>query len=943
MATIASLVVDISANTIKLTKDVEHINTKLDSLKGVASNAGKALAAAFTVTAIVGAAKQVIDFADRLTNLSAKTAISTTALQQWELAFAQSGISLETVTAAAVRLAQRLIAGDKSTVGALTKLGLSVQALKQMAPEEQFLTVADAIGRIPNPTEKAYAALAIFGKGGTELLAGLTGHLRETTEEFERMGLVIDEETLQAADTFADELGVMAKQLLGVVATIVGPLLPGLSALGQILMWVGGLIQTVITVAIKIFQTAVGSLLSRVAEFLAMLSDLAQRVPLVGKHLGALGTVSDRLRAFAEGTSEAVGDLWANVDQVGTSAKRVAPALLGLGEDTEKAEQAAKKYAAEVAKVHEKISTLEVGIGSLASQMTTVTDNTLVQVRAYVALTEGLATAERHAYATRFGMISTVEGLEDIGRKVDVVVPKIVTLGTTIRGAFASLPDLLIKAFTGGGGVMGGIKALGTQIGSDLFGPDGAFAGATKAMQGGLTKVLGSTIGGALGAAIPGIGALIGPAITGIGKLFGKIFGESEKEKVDKMRQAWIDSAGGWGAINEMAATAGMTLDKVLNATNVKDYQAALLELENGVAASKLKQEEAFTVLDETVKKYKFSIEELGPALSRQDLDKQAQEIFKDWEILTNAGIDVAAVGREMQDKINAFIGDAVKMGSEVPSAMKPMLEKMMEMGLLTDASGNKITDLEGSGITFSETMTEGFKKVVDSVKSLTDIIAKALGIELPQTAETAKGALLGLASDGSEAMYGLKESIDAVNWGESPGGLKEIPLLAADGARALSEMAGTGVGEIMAVRDELDQLTATSDRGANQFVANYDFAFGELVATSDRALDQVTSRLEGLSDGVTIPLMYTETGDTAETGRAAGFAHGTGGRFLDFGRGTPVLLHGRERVMTEREGRHEGTSLAQVASELHEVRRLLRDQPRAMGIALKEAWILAR
>ena len=34
---------------------------------------------------------------------------------------------------------------------------------------------------------------------------------------------------------------------------------------------------------------------------------------------------------------------------------------------------------------------------------------------------------------------------------------------------------------------------------------------------------------------------------------------------------------------------------------------------------------------------------------------------------------------------------------------------------------------------------------------------------------------------------------------------------------------------------------------------------------------------------------------------------HGTGGKFIDFGQGTPAVLHGRERVMTEAEGVREG------------------------------------
>ncbi len=38
--------------------------------------------------------------------------------------------------------------------------------------------------------------------------------------------------------------------------------------------------------------------------------------------------------------------------------------------------------------------------------------------------------------------------------------------------------------------------------------------------------------------------------------------------------------------------------------------------------------------------------------------------------------------------------------------------------------------------------------------------------------------------------------------------------------------------------------------------------------------------------------------------GQGNGFAGGTHGQYLDFGRGTPVMLHGKERVMTESEGR---------------------------------------
>lgn len=132
--------------------------------------------------------------------------------------------------------------------------------------------------------------------------------------------------------------------------------------------------------------------------------------------------------------------------------------------------------------------------------------------------------------------------------------------------------------------------------------------------------------------------------------------------------------------------------------------------------------------LDETVKRYGFTIEELGPALQRQELDKQAQQIFKDWQVLNSAGIDTTVIAGKMADSINEYVKRAVGMGIEVPASMRPMLQRMIDMGLLTDASGTKIEDFETSGISFAETMTEGFTRVVDSVTKLADAISKTLG-----------------------------------------------------------------------------------------------------------------------------------------------------------------------------------------------------------------------
>jgi hypothetical protein len=70
-------------------------------------------------------------------------------------------------------------------------------------------------------------------------------------------------------------------------------------------------------------------------------------------------------------------------------------------------------------------------------------------------------------------------------------------------------------------------------------------------------------------------------------------------------------------------------------------------------------------------------------------------------------------------------------MGQEVPAAMKPMLDAMVQQGLLTDAAGNKITSLEDAGVSFAMTMSEGFNRLIAEVEKLTRAIAVGLGIAL--------------------------------------------------------------------------------------------------------------------------------------------------------------------------------------------------------------------
>jgi hypothetical protein len=78
-------------------------------------------------------------------------------------------------------------------------------------------------------------------------------------------------------------------------------------------------------------------------------------------------------------------------------------------------------------------------------------------------------------------------------------------------------------------------------------------------------------------------------------------------------------------------------------------------------------------------------------------------------------------VNEKMSATVSEYLQTALTVGAEIPAAMKPILQSMIDQGVLVDANGEAITDLEATGIQFSETMTAGFDRVVTKLQELID------------------------------------------------------------------------------------------------------------------------------------------------------------------------------------------------------------------------------
>jgi hypothetical protein len=277
-----------------------------------------------------------------------------------------------------------------------------------------------------------------------------------------------------------------------------------------------------------------------------------------------------------------------------------------------------------------------------------------------------------------------------------------------------NLANVILQAIMGGGSITRGLGSFaGAGIGSSI---------ATALTSGGGIAI-GGLAGGALNALLPGIGALLGPALSG---LFGKLFGPTDYEL--RVRQLNEDRQ----SANQMLATPGLERQWNMLGGNMP-FNFAYLQGQafhdpTAVQGHLDAMLEKTQRLNDAMQRYGISWEDLGEQAKQAHIDTMAEQLILDFEILTKAGADVDFVIEKMGDSVNDFIQSAVRTGSEVPLAMKPLIDRMIELGLLTDESGEAFESAEEAGVTYAKTMTQNFQDLTEAIKHL----ARALGHDIP-------------------------------------------------------------------------------------------------------------------------------------------------------------------------------------------------------------------
>ena len=302
-------VVRVTADRSRLGAGLAAAQKQLQSFAaGAAKFGGGALAGAAGVLApLVMAVKQFADAGSALDDMSQRTGASVEALSGLGYAAKMSGAELEDVEKGLRTMQKGLAAGDTG----FEKLGLSIESLKGLSPDEQMKVIADKLAAIEDPGERAAAAMDIFGKSGANLMPLLSGGSQGIN------GLISE----------ADSLGVIMSGEAASSAAILG------DAIDQVSIVIGSLVNTIgaqLAPAFTAVLSVVTYVITQAREWIEANQGIIITIASVAAIVGIFGGVLVTAAGLAFGLSVAIGAIGAVASAVGSILAVLASVIGGV-------------------------------------------------------------------------------------------------------------------------------------------------------------------------------------------------------------------------------------------------------------------------------------------------------------------------------------------------------------------------------------------------------------------------------------------------------------------------------------------------------------------------------------------------------------------------------------------------------------------------------------
>ena len=226
--------VELKSKDADFIRGMEKARRQLESFGAAARNIGtKLLAGGGGIVAAGAIASRVFaKVGDDLDKMSKRTGIAVESLSAFTFAAEQSGASLQTFERGIQGMQRALFDASRglaTQIDTLERLGLTYDQLKNLSPEQQFITLADRLSKVSDMTTRAGIAMQIFGRAGRQLLPlfenGAAG-LKEFRDQAEKLGLIFSTKSASAAAELTDTLNIANRVIRALVFEIGGALAP---------------------------------------------------------------------------------------------------------------------------------------------------------------------------------------------------------------------------------------------------------------------------------------------------------------------------------------------------------------------------------------------------------------------------------------------------------------------------------------------------------------------------------------------------------------------------------------------------------------------------------------------------------------------------------------------------------------------------------------------
>lgn len=227
---------ELDARTRRMNKMANDFGRAIGgSLKAAAGQFLAFAGVAVSLDAAVGAIKGAIDRADQLRDASIRLGVGVETLSAYGFAAQQTGTDLEELNKGLLRLSKNATAAldpKSKQAGLFGALGVDRAALTDL--DKLLPQIADAFAGLEDGATKAALAQELFGRSGANLIEFLNqggDGLQQMTDRARELGIVIDQETADAADEFNDKLAELKASGTGLATQVASELLPQLTEL----------------------------------------------------------------------------------------------------------------------------------------------------------------------------------------------------------------------------------------------------------------------------------------------------------------------------------------------------------------------------------------------------------------------------------------------------------------------------------------------------------------------------------------------------------------------------------------------------------------------------------------------------------------------------------------------------------------------------------------